>query len=123
MEHRGILEFTQSLGWCPLAYIESREIVMGAVTRPWSRHVVFRPVEPDHFLAFAEPDYVKIAWTIRVDPLNSQASVFRHETRAVATDAAARRKFRTYWAFFSPGITLIRWLLLGQLWTKARGNH
>jgi hypothetical protein len=33
----------------------------------------------------------------------------------VATDAAARSKFRWYWARFSPGIVLIRRLSLGPL--------
>jgi len=43
------------------------------------------------------------------------ASVFRTETRLVTTDAAARAKFRWYWARFSPGILLIRWLMLRPL--------
>jgi hypothetical protein len=30
----------------------------------------------------------------------------------VATDAIARAKFRTYWAWVSPGVVLIRWLSL-----------
>ena len=43
------------------------------------------------------------------DPLiSSYSSVARSETRAVATDASARRKFRRYWARFSAGIVLIR---------------
>jgi hypothetical protein len=51
---------------------------------------------------------VKIVWTLRADPAGADKSVVRHETRAVATDAIARRKFRTYWSFLSPGIILIR---------------
>jgi hypothetical protein len=35
-----------------------------------------------------------------------------HETRVATTDAAAGAKFRRYWSCFSPGIVLIRWLLL-----------
>jgi hypothetical protein len=46
--------------------------------------------------------------TLRADPAGADQSVVRHETRAVATDAIARRKFRTYWSFLSPGIILIR---------------
>jgi hypothetical protein len=38
--------------------------------------------------------------------------MFLTETRAVATDPDARRKFRSYWAFASPGIAAIRWLSL-----------
>ena len=45
--------------------------------------------------------------------------MFRTETRAVATDAAARAKFRRYWSFLSPGIVLIRWLMLGPVKAEA----
>jgi hypothetical protein len=38
--------------------------------------------------------------------------MFRTETRALATDAEARRRFRRYWAAFSPGIILIRRAML-----------
>ena len=61
---------------------------------------------------FATPGYVKIAWTLRADPTRIGGSIFRTETRAVATDADARRKFRRYWSFLSPGIILIRAAML-----------
>jgi hypothetical protein len=47
-------------------------------------------------------------------------SVFRTETRAVATDAFARAKFRRYWSFVSPGIWLIRRMSLGPLKREER---
>ena len=81
---------------------------MGAVTQPWKANVVFRSLPPDEFAAFKEPDYVKIAWTLRADAVSDRESVARTETRVIATDAEARRKFRWYWARFSPGIVLIR---------------
>jgi hypothetical protein len=46
-------------------------------------------------------------------------SLFRTETRAVATDAGARQKFRRYWAVFSPGIILIRWSILNPVKHEA----
>jgi hypothetical protein len=105
----------RAIGWAELARVPGREVVMGAVTQPWEADVVFRPLSPDAFRAFDTPGFVKIAWTIRVDPDGDQASVFRTETRAVATDTTARRRFRRYWAFVSPGIVLIRWTLLGSV--------
>jgi len=48
------------------------------------------------FAAFAQPGFVKIVWTLRVH-------------------------FRTYWAFASPGIALIRWLSLSPL--KREAEH
>jgi hypothetical protein len=112
---RGLLGATKSLGWAMLAEVPGREVVMGAVTRPWEANVTFRGLPPDEFAAFSEPGYVKIAWTLRADPAGATRSVFRTETRAVATDAAARTKFRRYWSLLSPGIIVIRWLMLNPV--------
>jgi len=112
---RGLLALTQSIGWGVLAEHQGREVVMGAVTQPWYANVVFRPIPPDEFVAFNEPDYVRIAWTLRADPTGPLDSIFRTETRVATTDAAARSKFRWYWARFSPGIRLIRWMSLGPV--------
>jgi hypothetical protein len=116
---RGILALTQQIGWRVLAEIPSREVVVGAVTQPWNANVVFRGVSPGEFAAFAEPGYVKIAWTLRADSQGESRSIFRTETRAVATDDFARAKFRRYWAAFSPGIRLIRRVSLAPLRSEA----
>lgn len=113
---RGLLGTTLALGWRVLEETPGREIVVGAVTRPWQANVTFRGIAPDAFRTFNEPDYVKIAWTLRVDPLdNGTRCVFTTETRAVATDDEAARKFRRYWAFAAPGIGAIRRLGLPAL--------
>jgi hypothetical protein len=105
---RTFLDEVQSLGWRVLADEPGRELVMGAVTQPWLADVVFRGVPPKEFAAFDEPTYVKIAWTLAVTPRGDDTSVFSTETRAVATDPAARARFRPYWTFASLGIVLIR---------------
>jgi len=76
---------------------------------------VFRPLPPEDFARFADPGYVKIAWTIRADADGDGRSIFRTETRVVATDPTARAKFRRYWSLASPGIILIRWLMLNPV--------
>jgi hypothetical protein len=91
-----------------LAESPGHDIVMGAVTQPWKANVVFRGLPPEEFAAFHEPGYVKIAWTLRADAVGTGESIARTETRVLATDDEARRKFRWYWARFSPGIALIR---------------
>jgi hypothetical protein len=116
---RGLLAQTKALGWGVLAEIPDREIVMGAVTQPWLANVVFRGLPPEEFVAFSEPGYVKIAWTLRADPSGSGQSIFRTETRAIATDSSARSKFRWYWSKASPGIWLIRRLSLGPVKREA----
>ena len=104
----GLLEVTRELGWGMLAERPDREIVMGAVTRPWEANVTFRALPPEDFAAFWEPGFVKIVWTLRADPIDAATSTFRTETRAVATDDIARVRFRRYWTFAAPGIALIR---------------
>ena len=112
---RPLTEQMRALGWVELARIPGREIVMGAVTQPWKGEVVFRSVPAREFGAFAEPGFVKIVWTLRTDPDGPDACWFRSETRAVATDEDARARFRNYWAFVSPGVSLIRRLSSGPM--------
>ena len=116
---RALLAAAQALGWGVLAERPDREIVMGAVTRPWEANVTFRAIPPADVAAFCEPGFVKIVWTLRADPITAQTSVFRTETRAVASDASARARFRRFWAFVSPGIWLIRRLSLDPLKREA----
>ena len=116
---RGLLALTKSLGWGVLAEVPGREVVMGAVTRPWKANVVFRSLPPHEFAAFDEPGYAKIVWTLRAEPIDANTSIFCTETRAVATDSTARAKFRRYWSFLSPGIIPIRWASLKPLRADA----
>lgn len=116
---RGFVEDMQAIGWGVLAEVPGRELVMGGVTRPWEANPVFRALPPEQFTAFAEPDHVKIAFTLRVDPTPDGGSIFRTETRAMATDAGARKKFRLYWSLLSPGILLIRRAMLPPLAAAA----
>ena len=116
---RGLMADMQSLGWGLLAEVPGREVIMGAVTKPWEANVRFRSLPPDQFLAFDEPGYVKIVWTIRADPIGETDSIFRTETRAIATDRTSRARFRRYWSFLSPGIIVIRWAVLGLVKNDA----
>lgn len=114
---RGLVSAAQAIGWRVLAELPERELVFGAATRPWEANPQFRSIAPRDFMAFAEPGYVKIAWTLRADPSGERSCVFRTETRAVATDNWSREKFRRYWALVSPGVVLVR---LGMLMPLKR---
>jgi len=120
---RGLVPETLALGWAVLSYTAGRTLVMGAVARPWARDVTFSAVDPDGFTAFAEPDLVKIVWTLEVEPHGTTFTRFRTETRVEATDAAARRKFRWYWLAASAGIRLIRWRILRTLRHEAERRY
>ena len=109
---RGILASTLAMGWGVLAEVPGREIVVGAVTKPWEAEVTFHALEPETFRDFDEPGWVKIVWTLEAEPAGPESSVARTRVRVRTTDAAARAKFRRYWSVFSPGIKLIRRLSL-----------
>ena len=116
---RALLPQMLSLGWGVLGEVPGHEIVVGAVTKPWEPNVVFRALPPDAFAAFNEPGYVRIVWSLRADPEGAGRSIFRTETRAIATDPVSRARFRRYWSLASPGIGLIRRLLLRPLKSEA----
>ena len=109
---QGIVDEMLALGWVRLGERPGRELVMGAVTKPWEPDVVFRSVEPARFRDFSEPGFVKIAWTLETDPVDSTHSLLRTQTRAMGTDRGARSNFRRYWRAFKVGIILIRWSIL-----------
>lgn len=116
---RTLLAQARELGWAVLAEIPDREIVLGAVTRPWVANPVFCPVPSHEFTTFHEPGYAKIVWTLRADPISATESVARSETRVATTAPAARAAFRRYWSLASPGIELIRWISLGLVKKEA----
>src|SRR5262249_17231839 len=91
--------------------------------KPWLPEVTFRPLTPESFAGFDEPGYVKIAWTLRVDPAFPTGTVFQTETRAHATDRDARDRFRRYWSRVVPGVVGIRWILLRRLKKAAEANQ
>ena len=115
----GLLAQVTAIGWRVLAEVPDREVLVGAVTRPWEPNPVFTGMDAAAFAACATPESVKIAWTLRADPDGEGGSIFRTETRAVATDDAARARFRRYWALVSPGVFLIRRLSLAPLKADA----
>jgi hypothetical protein len=123
LPRRGILQTVQALGWGVLADRPGREMIFGAVTKPWEADVVFRALPPEEFAPFNEPGFVKIAWTLRADPVGDRRSIVRTETRALATGADARSRFRRYWTIFSPGIVLIRRVLLKRVKRDAERQH
>jgi hypothetical protein len=118
-EPPGIVASALRIGWGVLTDEADHEIVLGAVTKPWEPNPVFRDLLPGEFIAFVEPGFVKIAFTLRADPLPDGTSIFRTETRALATDVDARAKFRRYWALVSPGVALIRRAMLDPIRREA----
>lgn len=109
----------RAMGWGVLAEAPGRLFVAGAVCQPWQADVVFTPIPPDLFAAYADPDRVKIAWTLEAEALAPDRTRLATETRALATDAQARAKFRVYWRLFGIGILAIRWLVVPAVRREA----
>jgi hypothetical protein len=116
---QGLLEETRSLGWGVLDEQPGRFVICGATCRPWLADVKFSPLSPGEFAAYAEPGLVKIAWTLEAEELGAGMTRFAQETRAVATDEGARRRFRRYWRWARFGIVAIRLLILPALRREA----
>lgn len=125
---QGIVAETRSLGWGTLIE-EPTLIVCGARCQPWMENVKFNAIPADDFAAYAERGQVKIAWTLEAEEIEPAVTRFAHETRAVATDAEAKKKFARYWRWARFGIIAIRLLLLPAIrreaerrYSAARGN-
>jgi hypothetical protein len=119
LEQRPLIDEVITLGWRQLTETPGRELIMGAVTQPWRQAVQFRGLPAEEFVAFREPGYAKIAWTIEVEPIGPSSSVFSTETRVLTTDPLSRERFRRYWAFLSPGIVIIRYEILRLVRAEA----
>lgn len=109
----------RSIGWVVLAETPGREVVFGSATQPWHANPVFRSIGGGDFEAFREPGYVKIAWSLRADPVDQHHTVFHTETRVATTDREARDRFRRYWSYVAPGVELIRVAMLRPLKREA----
>ena len=126
---QGLLEETRHLGWGVLEEDPGRSIVCGARCQPWLADVRFTALRAEEFPAYAEPDQVKIAWTLEAAEIGAEVTRFAQETRAVATDAGSRRKFLRYWRWARFGIIAIRLFLLPAVrraaerqWASERGR-
>ena len=113
------LDEALAMGWGRLHGESDRLFVAGAICQPWLADVVFRPLPPSSFATYSEPGHVKIAWTLEVEPVTESSARLSTETRAVATDAAARVRFRRYWRWARFGILPIRWFLLPAIRRQA----
>ncbi len=119
----GFIADMLALGWQRLGEQSGSYFIAGAACQPWKADVKFMPIRVEDFASFREPDLVKIAWSLEVEPLSEGQTRLSTETRAVATDDSARRKFRSYWRRFRIGIVTIRRLLLSAIRRAAEARE
>jgi hypothetical protein len=105
-----------------LAEAPDREVVLGAIGKFHNlTDQQFVPLhDAEDFLHFAQPDYQKLAMSIRVegdDPKVGYRLVLEHRTLALSP--AARRKFWLYWLAIKPGGNFVSWLMLRAVKRRA----
>lgn len=93
-----------------------RELTVGAIGRVWQLDIPFEHVEgADACVRFARPGWIKVAWSIRLEPLGQAATRLRFELRVDATDEVAWRLFARYWLLIGPASHFLRTMLLRRL--------
>jgi hypothetical protein len=93
-------------------------LAFGSVGRYWQLSGSLRRIEPGEFRDFAEPGYAKGAVDFRVEPQDG-ATLLTTETRVLATDETARRRFLRYWRLIHPGSAAIRVVWLRAIRRRA----
>jgi hypothetical protein len=103
-------------GFQVLADEPPREVAVGAIGQVWKPTIPFVHV-PDAaaFAAFTEPDYIKVAWALRLSPRGDQGSHVELEVRVAPTSARAWKRFRPYFLVIGPFSRRIRRRLLRNL--------
>lgn len=106
-EHEEVLE-----GWIGLAEERGREIVFGAIGKPWLADIEWKTVRPEDFAGFEEPGWAKIAASISVRDYGATRTILTYEARTAMTDDESRTRFHRYWIVVSPFVgTIMRALL------------
>jgi len=117
---RPILDGARTSGFVTLGET-AHELVLGAVGRFWQPAGDLRRIEPADFRDFAEPGWAKGAVNFKVEQEGGR-TVLSTETRVVATDPSARRRFRRYWRVVYPGSAVIRIAWLRAIRERAEGQ-
>ena len=99
-------------GWVALAEEHGREIVFGAIGKPWLADIEWKTVPAEDFAGFDEPGWAKITCSISVREYGSSRTILTYEARTAMTDADSRQRFGRYWTVVSPFVgTIMRALL------------
>jgi hypothetical protein len=92
------------------------EMAVAAIGKVWRLDIPFVHVaNADEYAAFAQPGFIKVAWSIRVLPRGERQSHIELELRVEATDVRSWRKFRRYFHLIGPFSRAIRRSLLRAL--------
>lgn len=110
-----ILEVATRASFFYLAREPPREIVVGTVGQFWrlaGGAAPPRPASPEAFVSLDDPNFAKAVMSFTIEDAGRGVTLLSTETRILAPEGAARRRFAAYWRLIYPGSSLIRvgWL-------------
>ncbi|WP_354644779.1 hypothetical protein [Kitasatospora camelliae] len=93
--------------WVALGESPGRELVFGAVGKPWQASIEWRRVEPEEFASFDEAGWAKMAAAFVVHPYGTRRSLLTYEARTACTDPESTARFGRYWTLVSAGVGVV----------------
>ncbi|MEV6209098.1 hypothetical protein [Kitasatospora sp. NPDC051914] len=93
--------------WVALGESPGRELVFGAVGKPWQASIEWRRVEAEEFASFDEAGWAKMAAAFVVHPYGTRRSLLTYEARTVCTDPESTARFDRYWTLVSAGVGVV----------------
>ena len=98
-------------------------VVFGGVLQPWKPTGGEQPPALDAagLREWSQPGWVKVAMEFRLTPTVGGTRLST-ETRVVATDPGARRRFALYWLVVGPGSSATRWEVLTAVALRAEAR-
>ncbi len=92
------------------------EVAVGAIGKVWESDIPFVHVDGvEAYRTFAEPDYARVAWAIRVSPRGEHGARIEFEVRIDATTDEAWERVRRYYLLIGPGSHFIRHAVLAAI--------
>ena len=83
------------------------ELTFGTIGRFWGGETVWETIDADHFVAFDEPAFAKIACSISLRPYGTAHTLVSYEARTQALDPESRAHFLRYWRVVRPGVAIV----------------
>ncbi len=115
-----ILDDLTAQGFVRLDEKPGQELVLGVVGQFWRLKGGTESISSaSEFQAFARPGFVKATINFLVMDAGGGATKVVTETRILATDATAQRRFGWYWRLIYPGSMLIRVMWLRAIKQRA----
>jgi hypothetical protein len=106
-----------------LERIQNAEIVVGLIGQFWKSNGNLQKFEPQEFITFNKPDFLKAVWNFKIVPQENNSCILSTETRVFCTDLNSKRRFSRYWFLVKPFSGLIRMEMLRAIKKSAERKY